>query len=111
MTAPRLHFRLGPDQRPIAETDAPGYQGLATFLTTEANWPEYIGLLLDHAAAAARTHQASVSTGNAFQVTFTNEYVTIEHLHRVDWPAVTMPADAFATEARAWRAWLLAHPA
>jgi hypothetical protein len=92
--------------RPEAFPLAGAHTGLAAFLTEEASWTGYVDLLLDCVAAAKRSGQPEVNTGNGYAVTIDKDSVVIEHLHKKGHPRVTVALPVFVQALREWRGFL-----
>ena len=103
---PVFHYGTSADGKPVARPIASAHAGLAAFLTEEASWDDYIGLLLDLADEAARAETPRVNTGNAYAVTIDGALVSIEHLHRAGQPPDTLAVAVFVEALREWRAFL-----
>ena len=103
---PVFYYETDTDGKPVARPIAGAHAGLATFLTEEASWDDYIGLLLDLADEAARAGTPRVNTGNAYAVTIDGARATNEHLHRAGQPPDTLAVAVFVEALREWRAFL-----
>ena len=110
MSNPVFRYTLDKTGRPSAHPLAGAHPFLAAFLTEEASWADYIDMLLDCVAEAARTGTAQVNTGNAYAVTMDKAHAVIEHLHKKGHPAATVPLPVFTQALREWRAFLLKAP-
>ncbi len=103
---PVFTYETGPDGRPAARPILGAYAGLAAFLTEEASWSDYAGILLDLAAESVAADGPRVHTGNAYAVTIEGDAVAIEHLHRARQVPGTAPLAVFVQALREWRAFL-----
>ena len=107
MTTPVFRYDIGKDGRPEAHAIDGTHAVFAKYLTEEASWTDYVDLLLDCAATAAKTAKPEVNTGNAWVATVDGNTVTIEHLHIKGHKAETVPLPVFVKALNEWRAYLL----
>ena len=107
MSTTLFHYETDKAGRPLACPIAGAHAGLATFLTEEASWTDYVDLLLDGVAEAAKSGKPQMNTGNAYAVTVHGDHATIEHLHRKDHAIVKVPLTAFTQALGEWRAFLV----
>lgn len=107
MTTPLFRYELDKSGRPAAHVAGGAHAGLAGFLTEEASWADYVDLLLDAVAKAARSGKPQVTTGNAWAVTVDGAEAVIEHLHKKGHPRITVPLAVFTRALREWRAFLV----
>ena len=85
------------------ETAVANPAGLYQFLAEEVRHAPYADLLLERAEAAG-TANVEGASGNAYNVSFGPEQVTIEH-HWVDnWPPVQISRQRFISALRSWKA-------
>ena len=107
MSDPVFRYALDKNGRPSVHPIAGADPALAAFLTDEASWADYVDMLLEGVAEAARTGTPQVNTGNAYAVTMDKAHAVIEHLHKKGHPAVTVRLAVFTQALREWRAFLL----
>ena len=108
---PIFEYRTNPDGKPVARPVHGVHAELATFLTEEASWSDYVGILQDLATEATTTGQPQVNTGNAYAVTISGASASIEHLHRAGHKPHAVPLAIFVQALREWRAFLDRTPA
>ena len=107
MTTPVFRYDTGKDGQPAAHAIGGVHAVFAKFLTEEASWTDYVDLLLDCVATAAKTAQPQLNTGNAWAATVHDNTVTIEHLHIRGHKPEIVPLDVYVRALNEWRAFLL----